>query len=179
MTVFLLMNPDSLAWDDFIQQDDKPRDPDSGEEHSAMTSFDWDWPDAKSVRKGSQVGFSDNTLMVTPDARIWKDSEALKDKTKGDALLSHEQLHYDVAHAIGRVVVKKLEALRAKDSDTLDTEAFKLLEYHFRRRGKLIHRAYDKETKHGADAPNQKIWKDLMKQTLANKDALQIGGWWL
>lgn len=179
MTVTLLMNPDTLAWDDFIQQDDKPRDPETGEEVSALTLFDWDWPALKTVKIGSQVGFPDATLMITPDAAIWKDSVALKDKAKGDALLSHEQLHYDVAHVIGRVVAKKLEALRAKDSAELETAAFALLEFHFRKRARLIHRQYDKETKHGTDDHYQKIWKTAMKQTLANKNALQIEGWWL
>lgn len=179
MTVTLLMNPDSLAWDDFIQQDDKPKDPETGEESSALTLIEWDWPAQKTVKKGAEVGFGDGTLMITPDAAIWKDSEALKDKAKGDALLSHEQLHYDVARIIGRVVVKRLEELRAKDSDELDRLSDQLLRYHFRRRARLIHRMYDKETKHGTNADAQKKWKDLMKRTLANKNALMIGGFWL
>ena len=178
MAVVLLMNPETLAWDDFIEKD-QVLDPDTGKQVSARVQFDWDWPDKPKVKKDGEVAFADNTLMITPDAEVWKDSGALKDKKKGDALLSHEQFHYDVAHVIGRVVVRKLEALRAKDAVSLDKAAWLVFQQHFIVRAGLIQRCYDKETKHGTEAHYQIAWKKLMKLALDNKKATHIAGWWL
>jgi hypothetical protein len=178
MAVELLMNPDTLTWDDFLEKD-QVLDPDTGAKVSARTAFEWDWPDKPKVTKDGQMAFADNTLMITPDCEVWKDSGALKDKKKGDALLSHEQFHYDVAHVIGRVVVRKLEVLRAKDASALDSAAWLVFQQHFIVRSRLIHRRYDLETKHGTNAHYQNAWKKLMKQTLDNANATQIGGWWL
>jgi len=178
MTVELLMNPDTLTWDDFLEQDEVV-DPDSGKKVSARTAFEWDWPVKAKVTKDGQVAFPDLTLMITPDAAVWRDSAALKDKKQGDELLSHEQFHYDVAHVIGRVLVKHLEALRAKDATQLDAAADVLFNRHFIVRSKLIHGRYDLETKHGLDKHYQKHWKKLMQQTLDNPKAITLAGYWL
>jgi hypothetical protein len=178
MTVELLMNPDTLTWDDFLEQDEVI-DPDSGKKVSARTSFDWDWPAKPPAKKDGEVAFPDMVLMITPDAAVWKDSVVRKDKKKAEELLSHEQFHYDVAHVIGRVLVKHLEALRAKDAAQLSAAADVLFNRHFIVRSKLIHRRYDLETKHGLDQHYQKHWKKLMRETLARPDSTQMGGWWL
>lgn len=178
MAVELLMNPETLTWDDFLEKD-QVVDPETGEKVSARTAFEWDWPAKPKVTKDGQVAFPDVTLMITPDCEVWKDSGALKDKKKGDDLLSHEQFHYDVAHVIARVVVRKLDALRAKDAAALDSAAWLLFQQHFIVRSRLIHRCYDKETKHGTNAHYQKAWKKLMKQALDNDKATHLAGWWL
>ncbi len=180
MTVIFLASPEQLAMDDFIQQDDPPKDPNTGEEVSLLTNFEWDWPAGKKpVKVGTMLAFPDMTLMINPDCAIWKESKALTDDKVAEEVLSHEQVHYDIARAIGRVVARKLEALRAKTVADLDNAADALLHYHFRRRGPLIHKTYDKETEHGKVKDNQAIWKQAIKTTLANKNALQIRGWWL
>jgi len=178
MTVELLMNPDTLTWDDFLEKD-QVLDPDTGKRVSARTAFDWDWPPKAPVKKDGQVAFPDMVLMISPDAEVWKDSEARKDKKKAETLLAHEQFHYDVAHVIGRVLVKHLEALRAKDAAQLSAAADVLFNRHFMVRSKLIHRRYDLETNHGLDKHYQQHWKKLMKQTLENPKATMLAGYWL
>lgn len=179
MAVQLLLNPEKLDLDDFVPQEDKIKDPNTGEETSASTNFQWDWEPRTSKKKGGLFAYGDETLMIFSDCKIWQDSNALKDKDAGKALLAHEQLHWDVIHAIGRVLVHKLEALTAKTVADLDAEAKRLLEYHFLRRGPLIHKAYDKETNHGLDQDNQKLWAGKITRMLANKNSLMLDGWWL
>lgn len=176
--VELLMNPDTLTWDDF-EQVDEVKDPETGERSSAFTSFEWDWPTKPLKKIGSEVAFPDITLMVTPACKVRKDSVVFKDKTKAKQLLSHEQLHYDVAHVCGRVLVHRLNQLHAKDAATLNAQAEVLFNLHFRVRPKLINRHYDRSTKHGMDAQHQRAWKEMMAATLADKNALMFRGYWL
>jgi hypothetical protein len=178
MTVTLLMNPETLTFDDFIEQDEVV-DPDTGKKHSAVTRFDWDFPPVSPVKVDGKVAFPDMTLMISPDCTIMKGSVALSDKKKGEVLLSHEQLHYDVAHVIGRVLVKHLENLRADSASKLDAAADVLFNRHFMVRSKLIHRRYDLETDHGLNSHYQKHWKKVMAETLKNPKATQMAGYWL
>lgn len=178
MAVELLMNPDTLAWDDFEQVDDVV-DPDTGKKHSALTAFEWDWPTKPLVKKDGQFAFPDITLMVTPDCKVRRDSVVFKDKAKAAELLSHEQFHYDVAQVCGRVLVRHLEELRGKDAASLNAAADLLFQRHFVVRPRLIHRRYDLETNHGSQTHYQKQWKKLMEQTLANPKAATMAGYWL
>jgi hypothetical protein len=178
MTVSLLMNPDTLTLDDFIEQD-QVVDPETGKKHSALTLFDFDFPPVKPVKVDGKLAFPDMTLMISPDCAIMKGSVALTDKKKGEALLSHEQLHYDVAHVIGRVLVKHLTDLRANSAAELDAAADVLFNRHFTVRGKLINRRYDLETDHGLNSHFQKHWKKVMGETLKNPKATQMAGYWL
>lgn len=178
MPVTLLMNPDTLAWDDF-EQVDEVKDPRTGESLSAFTGFEWDWP-TKNLRKdGDKVALPDVVLMITPDCKVRKDSVALKDKAKGDALLSHEQFHYDVAHVCARVLVHRLNQLRAKNEAALNAEVDLLFNLHLRVRPLLIHRHYDRSTNHGKEPNAQKRWKQMMATALADKNALMLAGYWL
>lgn len=178
MAVTLLMNPEELTWDDFTRVDDL-RDPETNKQISAFTAWEFDWLVMPPKVDGTHVMLTDEVLMVTPDCKVWKDSVALKDQQKGDALLSHEQFHYDVAHVCGRVLVHKLNQLRAKNASVLNAEIDLLFRLHFNVRPRLIHRHYDRSTNHGKDTNAQKRWKQMMAAALADKNALMLAGYWL
>jgi hypothetical protein len=177
MGMTLVMNPAKLAWSHF-QVVASPVMP-NGATSSAFTNFTWEYGSYTPVQTGGMFALPDLRLVIEPDCRIWKDSAARTDKAKGDALLSHEQFHYDLAHVIGRVVIVKMSKLRARTEAILKTELDVLLDFHFITRADLINRRYDLETNHGMNKHYQTHWKRLMDQTLLNPNALTLGGYWL
>lgn len=178
MGMTLVMKPSKLAWSNFQVVNDPILE--NGQKRSAKVDFTYEYPDYTPVRKDGKFALPDSiTLTIEPDARIWKDSEARKDKAKAADLLTHEQFHYDVAHAIGRVVLMHMWKLRADSEALLKAGLDLLLTRHFETRAGLIQRRYDLETRHGQDKHYQRIWIRLMEQTLANPNATMIGGYWL
>lgn len=179
MGLTLVMNPRTLTWSSFQVVDTPPTD-DRGNPVSAFVAFTYSWSDYVPVKKDGKFALPDTMrLTIEPDARVWKDSKARTDKAAGDKLLSHEQFHYELAYAIGRVVLLKMLALRADSAAELQAQFEQILNLHFQIRAGLIQRRYDLDTKHGQDAYQQRHWKRLMAQTLAQPNSRMIGGYWL
>jgi hypothetical protein len=173
MSISLVVNPTTLKWTDYTEQD-KVIDPNDKTEQSAFTAFDWDLPPKTPRGLDGKLALADGlTLTITPIALVKKGVK------KSDELLSHEQFHYDVGIIIARVVVKVLEGLTGATISDLDTGTDLIMNRHFIVRSGLIQRRYDLETRHGNNAAYQKAWKKLMKETMARPNSTQMGGWWL
>jgi hypothetical protein len=78
---------------------------------------------------------------------------------QSDALLKHEQLHFNIAQLFAQKLKKELDSYTYTASyDTQITDLFnqKKLEYH------AMQRQYDEETNHSLNKPRQKQWDDFI-----------------
>ena len=91
-------------------------------------------------------------------------------KTATEALLRHEQLHFDITEVYTRIMRQKLQAFAAKAN-------CEKLQPGFNNTTKLVYAAwdneqnrYDQETNHGLNAARQALWE---KQTAAKLELLK------
>jgi hypothetical protein len=172
MPIKVVAKPEQLSWSNFSERD-KVIDPNDKTEVSAVTGFEREIPGVKPRNVDGKLAFpEDLEIIITPDAAV------RKGVTKSDKLLSHEQFHYDVGIASARVIAHKLQLVRGNKISDLDTAQGEIEALHDFRT-KLIHRAYDRETRHGRNEAAQRSWKKLMEAVLAKPGTTQIGGWWL
>jgi predicted secreted Zn-dependent protease len=83
---------------------------------------------------------------------------------KSDALLAHEQLHFDIAEWYARKIRKKIKQLRSSgvnDVDIYNSHIRVLLE-----ESNEVDMQYDMETLHGAMAKKQAAWKKKVSEAL-------------
>jgi hypothetical protein len=99
-----------------------------------------------------------------------------------DALLKHEQTHFDLTHALGEKAQSDLRTLidsfpkeveacgqaaaEKKAKQTLASELAKMKKNYAASRSKLgkLQSKYDKETKHGTVAKKQEEWEKIVKK---------------
>lgn len=87
----------------------------------------------------------------------------VKPDCKNEQLLSHEQLHFDIAELYARKLEKKLNSLRL----TLkDKRKIKQLQQEYTRDQLEVQKKYDKETLHGLNSVKQKLWRKNISHQL-------------
>jgi hypothetical protein len=174
MAITLQATPKTLAWSHFTTVATRMTDPSDGTAIDAFTKFDFDIPDMPPRTVTGQLALNAGLVIkVTPNARVWSGV------AKTPALLSHEQFHYDVGIVTGRSLARSLERLRAPNVPALAKAMQDAVNLHFITRTGLLQRRYDLDTKHGAVAHYQTIWKQRMAACLANPHSDQIGGFFL
>jgi hypothetical protein len=174
MAITVVANPATLTWTNFTVVPNQIPDPNDGTLVDALTRFNFNFPALAPRTIGTQVALADpNVITITPNAQVW--SGVLQTA----ALLSHEQLHYDVGIVTARALAKEFMALRAPNMAALTTLVQNAARLHFFTRAGLLQSRYDKDTGHGTIAHFQKIWKDRMAACLGNPRADQLGGFWL
>lgn len=86
------------------------------------------------------------------------------DYIKGDRVLHHEQLHFDIAELFGRKLRKKIveKIKNSQDYQTIFVDIYKtnLAEY------KSFQNQYDKETNHGLNEEKQLFYNNLIAEEL-------------
>jgi hypothetical protein len=174
MAITVVADPEDLTWDDFDVTPDRITDPADGTLVDAFTRFNFDFPDQAPQKVGREFALGDpNVITITPNAQVWANV------LQTDALLSHEQLHYDVGIVIARALARELTHLRAPSFAALRSALSDAFNLHFHRRAGLIQHRYDKDTNHGTIAHFQRIWKNAMTGCLAHPKADHMLGWWL
>jgi hypothetical protein len=81
---------------------------------------------------------------------------------QSDALLAHEQRHWDIAGLVAHEWRRSLEALRAANRDELAAGIQAIVE-RFQSKVDRLQVQYDDETQHGRAAGPQKEWDDLVR----------------
>jgi hypothetical protein len=91
-------------------------------------------------------------------------------KTASEALLRHEQLHFDITEVYARVMRQKLVAFQAKVNCEKLQPAFNNLTKGVYTEWNREQNRYDQETNHGLNAARQAFWE---QQTQAKLEALK------
>ena len=97
---------------------------------------------------------------------VHDDTWVVQDK-KTDALLAHEQRHFDITGLIGREMGTAMLAIRAADMAELQQEVTRILE-HYREQAKKLTEQYDDETEHGLKADKQRQWEKKIQDCMDN-----------
>lgn len=173
MPINVIANPATLTWGNFIPST-IVIDPADGTNQLSYTNYLFKIQTVPTrIIDGRHAMAETFDITITPDAKIkWG-------TTRTDALLSHEQFHYDVGIVCARVLAVKLAALRAPGIPTLTFEFEEARELHMLTRPGIIQQHYDRDTSHGTNAHFQKVWKNAMTSCLANPKSTQILGLWL
>ena len=94
-----------------------------------------------------------------------RDESWIKEEFRTEAVLSHEQGHFDIAH----IYAKQLEAvLKTKRYSATDVSSLHALYDSFLDKMNALQLQYDKETKGGADLTAQIRWKKLIESKIAS-----------
>ena len=174
MAITIVANPASLAWVNFTPSAARILDPNDGTLNDALTRFNFNLPDLPPRMVAGQFAMADqNVITITPNAPVF--TGVLQTPT----FLSHEQFHYDVGIVTGRALARELMALRPPNLAALTSAVQNAARLHFTTRARLLQRRYDLDTRHGANAHFQKIWKTRMTSCLANPHSDQLGGFFL
>jgi len=113
------------------------------------------------------LGYSkdrDGYLKFKVVAVMDKDESWIKDAFRIEAILRHEQGHFDIAH----IFAKKLEAnLKSRRYTSNDVNALNTLYDSFLEKMNVLQVKYDKETHGGLDAAAQARWKRFIQNEIA------------
>ena len=138
----------------------------------ALTAFDYNVPPLppRQVANGQLALAETFEITITPNAQLSPGANQTPD------LLSHEQLHYDVATVTGRQLARELMQLRKPTAQQLGAEMRRLVDLHFTKRAGLISRRYDDDTRNNAIPRYQTLWKTMMTDCLSHPDRTYIDG---
>ena len=174
MAITVSASPANLAWSNFTVSSTRITAPADGTLVDAYTTFDYTFPNSAPVNTGGVFTIPDPySISIVPRAQVWSGV------SQTEALLSHEQWHYDVATITGRALCRELARLRGTSLADLRAKIQTAVQLHFHKRAGILQKRYDLDTSHGTNAHYQKIWKDRMTATLANPNADTMGGFWL
>jgi len=156
--------PRALTWDDFSEVDETP---DGGDE-LAYTEAKW------SLSYGFPPGTGDYKLNnIVVSVRILSDKSWVVTEGKTDALLKHEQGHYDITALGARDLHRALPALRAKTEAALRAKVDDL-DATTQAAVNAMNDKYDSAaggTNHGLDAAAQVRWSGKIRGAIANPNA--------
>lgn len=156
--------PRKIAWSEF-----NPVERPSGETEDAQIDTQTQQPSQVGVKhEQGKIRLEDFkvTLAVIPNS-----SWVVADQ-KNDALLAHEQGHFDITGLVARDLVKALGALRASKKDDLQREVSRLFKTHDGR-AKSLSEQYDEETNHGRNAEKQSEWQSRIEACIKNGTRLR------
>ena len=145
-----------LAWNEFykLQWDDFQGSPDKNSLGDAGTAVQIR---AKPYLVRKQVHY--DVVAIFNRSKSWA-------RDTSPTLLSHEQLHFDIAEVYARKIRKRVKELGDRginDIKVYNTAIHELLE-----ESNDIDRQYDLETLHGALSKKQQVWSVKIKNELAN-----------
>jgi hypothetical protein len=137
--------------------------------------FDLSWEDFQGLPTTESVGDAGTTVEIKARPYYIKDQLYYEvnayfnrrkswSRGKSDALLSHEQLHFDIAELYARKIRKQIIDMRTKgvkDIKIFNAAIRKLLE-----QSNEVDRQYDLETLHGVLNKKQAVWEQRVKEQL-------------
>ncbi len=143
-------SPSPLVWDDFTAS--PPADADMSARTFTKFSFNWGC-DANSQ------------FTYTVSAVFDRELSWVKDGVGSDALLAHEQLHFDVAELTARKFRQELAGLESPCK--VGQEGMKALSKKYRDLLSATQIQYDTETGHGVQKDKQAHWAAKVKKEIA------------
>ncbi|WP_165454331.1 DUF922 domain-containing protein [Hyunsoonleella pacifica] len=144
-----------LSWEDFRGIPDTIKFPESIAITTSSIHFKGAYPNP----------FKNGKLSIKAVFSMYESWVIFDDKS--DALLEHEQLHFDITELYARkirMVVKEIETSFSEEEILQTLNAVKI-EYKKRQE------QYDEETQHGRDKRSQKYWEELIKVELKKLEA--------
>lgn len=157
--------PRAIAWREFTEVDARP----PGEHEDAQIHAEAILDDNVTVcRDGSRLrlGTFGVRLQVTTESS-WVVRES-----KTDALLAHEQGHFDITGLDARRLMNDLAALRAANAEELQRLVTERIE-RSRTEAQAMSDRYDTETDHGRNADIQRRWLEAIREAREGNHALR------
>lgn len=156
--------PRAIAWREFNDLDARP----TGEHEDAQIHSEAILDDGVSIcRDGShlRLGSFGVRLQVTAD-----DTWVVRD-SRSDALLAHEQGHFDISGIDARQLMNALAALRADNAEELQRLVTERIE-RSRTESQAMSDRYDTETNHGLNTDVQRRWEAAIRAAIDGNHAL-------
>jgi hypothetical protein len=161
MPITVVAKPTTLTWAHF-KRAKKVIDESDGTEQDAYTTFNYALQVAAIAKVDGKFAFpAKATITITPKATV------RIGYPEQQALLDHEQFHYDVGVLAARLAAKELAALRSANGPALQNEANAVIDTHLVTRASAIQKEYDKDTEHGKNKVRQEVWLKAMREALA------------
>ena len=156
--------PRAIEWREFRHLDERP----DGVKLDAETQSDNVFSQNNTVlrEKGKFRLGPLSAKVVIVSANTW----VLKGKPS-DALLSHEQGHYDITGLMGRDILRELAKIRAPSVKVLKRRMDSITK-RLGKLGKKLTKQYDDGTHHGLNRAQQRAWKDHIRQCIKNGNKL-------
>jgi hypothetical protein len=165
--------PTEIKWSHFEEKAELV-DPNDGTPTDAVTRFKFDFPGGRPRQVDGEWALEDpQRITIEPLCKV------RTGVNQSAALLSHEQLHYDVGIVVARALARKLTGIRTRTKTDLLQEVRAAFNLHIFTRAKLLQVRYDKDTKHGVNGKQQRLWKNQMAAVLTNPRAEKLHGYWL
>ena len=156
--------PRTLSWSEFNERDSRPEGMDENAQIHSEVQLS---PQVTVESDNGKLKLGSFTVQVVT---ISEDTWVVKG-TKSDALLAHEQGHYDITGLMGRDTMNDLKALRARSSRELQQKVTDLLE-KYRDLAKSLTKRYDAETNHGRNTKAQAEWEKKIADAMKNNTRL-------
>lgn len=156
--------PRQISWDEFKALSTRP----AGEKEDAQIDTQTAQPDRVVVAR-DQGRFRLGNFEVA--LKVVRNNSWVVTSQKSDALLSHEQGHFDITGLVARDLVKALGALRVSTTDELQREVSRLYEA-YRTWGQQLSDEYDEKTNHGRDATVQSDWESRIRTCIQQGTSL-------
>jgi hypothetical protein len=155
MAITVVANPTALAWSNFSPVDSLAGDED------AHIDFNFVIPNRPPRHAGGSWSLAETfEIAVSPIARV------LRDAAQTDALLEHEQGHYDIALAVAWAMAADLQALSARTPAALSQALSAAFNLHRRARMAVVQHRYDADTRHSRDTDRQTAWETAIANAL-------------
>lgn len=161
--------PRSLAWSEFQEIGSRPTGVTENAQISAIT--DMPTSDIRVAREGRSFRIADIEIpLVIQSSETW-----VVTGTKTNALLSHEQGHFDIMGLVAWELYRRIMATRAPSTSELSRQ----INEHVAAAARKLHALsgsdtqtgkYDTETNHGIDATEQQRWKDLIQDCMTHNN---------
>lgn len=154
--------PRSLTWDDFRGLAARPADAEGDE--NAQIHAEARQPERIAVVNESGVR---RVTSLTVNIEIVRDDTWVVNSAKSDALLSHEQGHYNIMGLMGRDMGDEILAARAPSAAALQEQITAIIE-RYRERGRELTRQYDTDTRGGANREAQARWDQAIQTAMTS-----------
>jgi hypothetical protein len=166
-------NPTAIKWSHFKEKTEL-KDPNDGKPVDAVTRFGFDFPGGRPREVDGSWALADlQVITITPICLIKQGAG------QTDDLLSHEQLHYDVGIVTARALARKLTKIRVSKLAELRPAVMAAVDLHIFKRAALLQQRYDRDTKHGVNRRQQRLWKNQMGAVLEKPGSEKLHGYWL
>ena len=157
--------PRSITWDEFRELTQRP----TGENEDALIN-------PVTVGGQAQPAHERGRWMLTElelEIVVNREETWVVLSQKSDALLSHEQGHFDIHGIIvGRDLIRALRGLRERSPARLRRAVRRTMQRH-RRLGQRMTDDYDQNTQHGTNSTRQAAWEQQIRNAIDNNSALR------
>jgi len=161
-----------------FENEDLPSDSDTLHYHSERPLVWKDFLGAPSVlsRWAAQIftsfGFearssvSNRVLELRVKTKVWMDKTIswVRQDSKNDYVLDHEQLHFDITRLVAERFRRHLKSMQISSEDFSSEIQYQYIEFY--RKHTELQQQYDEETAHGINKPQQAEWVKKVRDEL-------------